>query len=225
MGPAQLLLDLVPEPRRGRADFMVSASNAAALAAIDRWADWPGGRMLVTGPTGAGRSHLAAIWAAERGVGLMQGGGFTRPDPAPAYALDDADAVAGDPAAEEALFHLINRADADGAPLLMTARDTPGTWGIALPDLDSRLRACPVTRMDRPDDDLLTMALVKLCDDRQLALDDHVLRFVVARLDRSLSTAARVVAALDQVAVHRQKRVSRPMAAGVLAQMSRTECP
>ena len=225
MDPAQLLLDLVPDPRLGRADFMVSPSNEAAFAAIDLWMDWPGRRMLITGPAGAGRTHLAAIWAAERGVPLVRGAGFTRPDPAPAYALDDADAVAGDPAAEEALFHLINRADADGAPLLMTARDMPGTWGVALPDLDSRLRACPVTRMDRPDDHLLAMALVKLCDERQLALDDHVLRFIVARLDRSLSAAARVVAALDAAAVHRQKRVSRPMAADVLAQMSRTECP
>lgn len=225
MDPAQLLLDLAPDPRLGRADFMVSSSNATALAAIDRWADWPGGRMLVTGPAGAGRTHLAAIWAAERGVALLHGAGFARPDPAPAYALDDADAVAGDPAAEEALFHLINRADADATPVLLTARDMPGTWGIALPDLDSRLRACPVTRMDRPDDLLLTMAMVKLCDDRQLALDDHVLRFVVARMDRSLSMAAQIVAALDQAAVNRQKRVSRPMAAEVLAQMSRIACP
>lgn len=225
MAPAQLLLDLVPDPRLGRSDFLVSPSNADALAAIDRWTDWPDGRMLVMAPSGSGRTHLAAIWAAERGVPLMQGAGFARPDPAPAYAIDDADAVAGDPAAEEALFHLINRAGTDGAPLLLTARDMPGTWGILLPDLDSRLRACPVARMDRPDDHLLTMALVKLCDDRQLALDDHVLRFVVARVDRSLSAAARFVATLDQVALNRQKRVSRPMAAETLAQMKQNECP
>lgn len=225
MAPAQLLLDLVPDPRLGRSDFMVSPSNADALAAIDRWVDWPDGRMLVTAPQGAGRTHLAAIWAAERDVPLMCGAGFARPDPAPAYAIDDADAVAGDPTAEEALFHLINRAGADGAPLLLTARDMPGTWGIVLPDLDSRLRACPVTRMDRPDDHLLTMALVKLCDDRQLALDDHVLRFVVARMDRSLACAARIVDALDHAAVNRQKRVSRPMAAEILSQMNRSKCP
>lgn len=225
MGPAQLLLDLVPGPRLGRADFVVSPSNAGALAAIDLWADWPDGRMLVTAPHGAGRTHLAAIWAAERDVPLMQGASFARPDPAPAYVLDDADAVAGDPEAEEALFHLINRAGADGAPLLLTARDMPGTWGIALPDLDSRLRACPVTRMDRPDDHLLTMALVKLCDERQLAVDDHVLRFVVTRMDRSLACAARIVDALDRAALNRQKRVSRPMAAEVLAQMKHSQCP
>jgi len=156
---------------------------------------------------------------------LLRGDGFTRPDPAPAYAVDDADAVAGDPLAEEALFHLLNRAAADGATVLLTARDVPGTWGIALPDLDSRLRACPVVRMHRPDDDLLAMALVKLCDDRQLALDEPVLRYLVARLDRSLAAAARIVDALDRAALNRQKRVSRPMAADILAQMKHTPCP
>lgn len=225
MEPAQLTLDLAPGPRFGRADFMVTAANADALAIADAVSDWPSGRMVVAGPAGAGRTHLAAIWAAERGVPLMRGAGFIRPDPAPAYALDDADAVAGDPVAEEALFHLLNRIDADAAPLLMTARDVPGTWGITLPDLDSRLRACPVTRMQRPDDDLLTMALVKLCDDRQLALDDHVLRFVVARMDRSLAAAAQIVDALDHAALNRQKRVSRPMAADILARMKHSPCP
>ncbi len=225
MGPAQLTLDLTPDPRLGRAEFMVTPANAGALDAADAVADWPSGRLLVVGPAGSGRTHLAAIWAADRGVPLLRGAGFTRPGPAPAYALDDADAVAGDAAAEEALFHLINRAEADGTPLLMTARDVPGTWRIALPDLDSRLRACPVARMDRPDDALLTMALVKLCDDRQLALDDHVLRYVVARMDRSLAAAARIVDALDRAALNRQKRVSRPMAAEVLARMTQTPCP
>jgi chromosomal replication initiation ATPase DnaA len=181
--------------------------------------------MLVTGAAGAGRTHLASIWAAERGIAMLRGTGFTRPDPAPAYVLDDADAVSGDPAAEEALFHLLNRAEADGAPLLMTARDVPGAWGLVLPDLDSRLRACPITRMHRPDDALLTMALVKLCDDRQLALADHVLRYVVTRMDRSLTAAARIVDALDLAALNQQKRVSRPMAARVLAQMKHRPCP
>jgi len=225
MGPAQLTLDLTPDPRRGRGDFMVTGSNAEALAMIDAVADWPSGRMLVVGPAGSGRTHLAAIWAAERGVTLLAGAGFRRPDPGPAYALDDADAVAGDAPAEEALFHLLNRAEADGAPLLMTARAAPGAWGIALPDLDSRLRACPVTRMHHPDDALLTMALVKLCDDRQLALDDPVLRYVVARMERSLADAVRIVDALDRAALNRQKRVSRPMAAEVLARMKPAPCP
>lgn len=225
MGPAQLTLDLAPDLRLGRADFMLTPANADALAAVDAVADWPSGRMLVAGPAGSGRTHLASIWAADRGVRLLRGADFKRPETAAAYALDDADAVAGDPLAEEALFHLLNRADADGAPLLMTARDVPGTWGIALPDLDSRLRACPVVRMHRPDDALLAMALVKLCDDRQLALDEPVLRYLVARMDRSLAAAAMIVEALDRAALNRQRRPSRPMAADILAQMKHTPCP
>lgn len=225
MGPAQLLLDLTPDPGHGRADFLLTPANADALATVDAAAAWPTGRMLVAGPAGSGRTHLAAIWATDRGVPVLNGAGLTPPTAAPAYALDDADAVAGDPAAEEALFHLLNRAEADGAPLLMTACDVPGTWGITLPDLDSRLRACPAVRMHQPDDALLAMALVKLCDDRQLALDETVLRYVVARMERSLAAAARIVDALDRAALNRQKRVSRPMAADVLAQMNASQCP
>jgi chromosomal replication initiation ATPase DnaA len=219
MGARQLVLDLDTGPRLGREDFMPSQANAAALEAVDGWQEWPDLRMILAGPGGSGRTHLAAIWAADAGAAHLSGHTLALPEPARAYAVDDADAAAGNAAREEALFHLLNRAAAQRAPVLMTARDTPGTWGIALPDLNSRLLACAVTRLDRPDDTLLYMTLVKLGDERQLALDTATLDFLLARMDRSLSSAHRVIAALDHAAVSRQKRVSRALAAEVLAQM------
>jgi chromosomal replication initiation ATPase DnaA len=213
----QLLLDLASDDRMGRDDFLPGATNAAALSAVDGWQRWPSGRMLICGPAGSGRTHLAALWAGEARARRLSGHTLKRPDWAPAYAVDDADGVAGGPDREEALFHLLNRAEADGAALLMTAQDTPGTWGLALPDLESRLLACPVARLDRPDDALLRMTLVKLCDERQLAIDEATLEFLLARMDRSLSFARRVVAALDHAALRLRKRVTRTMAADILA--------
>lgn len=221
----QLLLDLAADDRMGRDDFLPGATNAAALEVIDHWRDWPDARMLLCGPEGSGRTHLAAMWAAENAARRLSGATLSLPAWAPAYAIDDADAVAGAPEREEALFHLLNRARAEGAALLLTARDTPGTWGLTLPDLKSRLLACAVTFLDRPDDTLLRMTLVKLCDERQLALDEATLDFLMARMDRSLSFARRVVAALDHAALSRQKRVSRTMAADILAHLRSQPCP
>ena len=216
MNDRQLPLDLALPPRMGREDFLPAAPNATALAAIDTTPLWPQGRLLLHGPRGSGRTHLAAIWAAESRAARLSGATLALPEPAPAYAVDDADAVAGDPAREEALFHLMNRALAEGAPLLLTARDTPGTWGLALPDLQSRLLAMSTARLERPDDALLRMVLVKLFDERQIDVGEDTLAYLLRRIDRSLGAARDVVAALDRAALSRHRRVSRALACDIL---------
>lgn len=218
MTARQGLLDLAVPPRLGREDFLPSASNVAGLAAIDRWRDWPLGRCLLLGPDGSGRSHLLAIWASDTGAARLAAGSLPAgmPDTA-GWAVDDAEAVAGDPDAEEALFHLVERSRRLRRPLLLAAKAPPGTWGLNLPDLESRLQATHTARLDRPDDALMRAALVKLCDERQLAIAPAVIEYLATRLDRSLSEARQVVAALDHAAIARQKRVSRVLAAEILA--------
>lgn len=223
MSGEQLPLYLQLPPRLGRGDFLPAPPNAAALAAITDWAGWPARRMIVHGPSGSGRSHIAAIWAEEAGATPLHGATLLAlPRPEPAYAIDDADAVAGDVARQETLFHLLNRAKDDGASVLMTARDTPGTWGLTLPDLESRLLAVATTALGRPDDALLRMVLVKLFDERQLEVGPETLEYLCRRLDRSLAAAREAVDALDRAALSRQKRVSRPLAAETLARIGQT---
>ncbi|MCA8880187.1 MAG: chromosomal replication initiator DnaA [Rhodobacteraceae bacterium] len=223
MTERQLPLDLAVPPRLSRADFLPAPANTAALAAVDAWRDWPGGRLLLRGTPGSGRTHLAAIWAAETGAVWLSGATLALPPlragrPAPrAYAVDDADQVAGDRPREVALFHLISRAQSDGAALLLTGSGAPGAWGITLPDLESRLQATAVAQLDRPDDDLIRMVLVKLFDERQVPVSVETVDYLVRRIDRSLAAAGAVVEALDRAALSRQKRISRTLAAEILA--------
>jgi chromosomal replication initiation ATPase DnaA len=64
----QLAIDLPPRPAHGRADFLASECNRAALERIDRWPDWPGRRLVLYGPVSSGKSHLARLWCAESGA-------------------------------------------------------------------------------------------------------------------------------------------------------------
>lgn len=220
MSGRQLPLELALPPRLGRADFLRGPTNAVALAAAEAPGAWPQGRMLIVGPPGSGRSHLAAIFAQGAGAVILSGRDLTLPAPAAGYAVDDADAVAGAADREETLFHLHNRAAAEGAPVLLTARETPGAWGVVLPDLESRLLAVATTPLHRPDDALLRMALAKLFDERQLDVGADVLDYLVARIDRSLAAARMVVETLDRAALSRHRRVSRPLAAETLARLA-----
>jgi chromosomal replication initiation ATPase DnaA len=217
----QLAFDLPAAEAFGRSDFFVSPANAAALGMIDLWQLWPGGMLMLVGPEGAGKTHLARIWAAEaEGAHLLPAVHLAACDlPAlianGALAVEDADRIAGDPSAETALFHLFNMARAAGTRLLITARQPPRDWGLQLPDLSSRLQSLTLTRLAAPDDALLSAVLAKLFADRQVTVPPTLIAYLVPRMERSIDAARRLVADLDARALSRGGPVTRADAAAL----------
>src|SRR5258706_15243471 len=69
--PMQLALALDHAESHAREDFLAGPSNAAALSLVERWPDWPSRTVLLRGPEGAGKSHLAAIWARQAGARIL----------------------------------------------------------------------------------------------------------------------------------------------------------
>ncbi|WP_407520182.1 hypothetical protein [Methylobacterium oryzisoli] len=218
--PRQLALDLPVDPRFGAEDFLVGPSNEEAYAAIEAWPDWPDRVLVLTGPPGSGKSHLAAIWAARAGaVTLPAAAVAPAAIPAlaahPALVIEDADRPAGRD--EAALFHLLNLARERGLGLVVTGSGPVETWGIATADLRSRLRLAPGAAIAPPDDALLRAVLVKLFVDRQIVVDTSVIDALALRLDRSLGRARDVVAILDREGLSRGRRITRPLALATLA--------
>lgn len=205
--PEQLLLDLPVRASLARGDFFVSEANALALAQVDRPDTWPDHRLILVGPKGAGKTHLAHVWAEAQGADILSNvpqDALSAVD-APALVLEDADSG---PRAEEALFHLLNAARASRTPLLMTARTAPRDWSLALPDLRSRIEATSTATIDPPDDALLSALLVKLFADRQLTVDPRVIAYAVARIERSFAAALDLVARVDRVSLAQKRAVT-----------------
>lgn len=218
----QLVLDLPLRTALGRDDFLVTPSNAAAVAMIDRYPDWPHYGVVLLGGAGSGKSHLLEVWrlaAKARRVTAAEIGA-TPPDQllaTGALAIDDAPGHALD---ERALFHLFNLARQTGGHILIASEADPAQWRVALPDLASRLKALAVARLDPPDDALLRGVLVKLFADRQLAVEEAVVSYLMLRMPRSLEAARALVAEIDRLALVEQAAVTRGLAARVLQQMT-----
>ncbi len=228
----QLAFDLGQRDGFSRQDFFPSASNRAALAMVDAWQGWPAGRMLLVGPQGAGKTHLAHIWAAQAGVqaGVQAGAqagaqviGAQDLAAADVQALARVGAVVVEDAhalpraAEEALFHLHNLLSNAGH-LMITARTPPRDWGLMLPDLLSRMQAVAITHLASPDETLIAAVLVKLFADRQIAVPPNLIAYLAPRIDRSIGAARAIVAALDRRALAEGRAVTRALAAQIMAE-------
>ena len=215
--PRQLALALPHSESLSRDDFLEGPANVDALALIDRWPDWPNRIMLLVGPEGCGKSHLASIWAEQAGARsttalALTAGAVPGALATGALVVEDVNASSFD---ERALFHLINLAREDEAFVLLTARQSPAD-SVELRDLRSRLRAVPVVTLLPPDDQLFRAVIVKLCADRQMSVDETLVGYLATRIDRSFAAARRAVERLDTEALRLGRPVTRALAAELL---------
>jgi chromosomal replication initiation ATPase DnaA len=217
----QLVLELPHRQALGRDDFLVTGSNAAAVALIDHWPDWPSHAAMIIGPPGSGKSHLVEVWRQPSNATRVRAS-EVNVDTAPELLLSGAVAVedAAPPLNERGLFHLLNLAKQQDSSILLTAETRPEHWKIALPDLLSRLKAIPVLEILPPDDALLRGVLVKLFFDRQIAAAESTISFMLARMPRSLGAARLLVAEIDRRALEERAEVTRPFVAKVMSDFS-----
>ncbi|MCX7559134.1 chromosomal replication initiator DnaA [Sulfitobacter sp. F26204] len=216
----QLGFDLPSRTALDRDAFFVAPSNAVALAMIDTWPAWAGGKLVLCGPKGAGKTHLAHVWARVTGAQIIAASDLVKAE-VPRLArhhvvVEDLPEIAGDSETETAVFHLHNLTLAEGKSLLMTGRPPVTGWGLHLPDLMSRLQGTTSCAVEAPDDALLSALLVKLMADRQLVPKPALISYLLKRMDRSYAGAIELVARLDAASLARQKPITTALAARVL---------
>lgn len=216
----QMSFDLPARTALGREDFFVAPSNAMAVALLDNWQDWPNGKLMISGPAGSGKTHLAHVWAEATGAKIMPATALNEalvPElVAGPLVVEDVHRIAEDADAQNALFHLHNLILAERQPLLLTAQGTPAHQVFSLPDLQSRLQGTQTALLDPPDDTLLAVILAKLFTDRGIVPKPDVIPYMIAHMDRSFAEATSLVERLDRTALSEKKNLSRAFVARVL---------
>ncbi|MEM7190824.1 MAG: chromosomal replication initiator DnaA [Pseudomonadota bacterium] len=223
-GQRQLVLPLAHRPLLGRADFLVSPSNKVAFDAVTGPYT---AALALTGPAGAGKTHLASVWGEKHRAVLVMAADLKAQmvgamGDVAAVVIEDADRLRALPEAaradaETALFHAINLCRAEDTALLVTGREAPGHWVLDLPDLRSRIEAMNHVAIAPPDDVLLSSILDKLFGDRQISATPELTRYLVVRMERSFAAAERIVDHLDRTALSAGRAVNRSLAAEIFA--------
>jgi DnaA regulatory inactivator Hda len=207
-------------------DFMITASNREAVAWIDKWPDWPSHCLVIHGPAGSGKTHLAHVWKSRSRGKFIDPANLSNADLGTlimsnrAVVIEDAEKVAGDLAREKELFHLFNIMRETKGYLLLTAQQAPAQWRLGLPDLRSRLLAAPAVPLAAPDDALLSALMLKQFNDRQLDVGADVIDFLLPRLTRTPAAIRDLVAALDRASLAESRRITVSLAKRILEDMT-----
>ena len=210
MSPQQLVLPLSLPPSLEMGDFIVSSSNEEALSWLGKWPQWPQNTLLIQGPAGCGKSHIASIW--KRQAHLLTSKEITLQN-LPAllekshFVLDDADQVAE----EEALFHLLNAVRNGDGSLLLLSSLSPQEWPIALPDLRSRLNALLRVTIKSPDDVLMKGLIRKYFQDQQTILSEEVLTYLFHHLPRAYDALWTSLNKINEMAMGKKRAITIPL--------------
>ncbi len=224
---SQLALDFDHRPSLGGEDFLIAPPNAEAVRWLDAWPDWPGPALVIFGPGGSGKTHLAQVFQAKSNARRVTAAELGESQPpqylgdAPAAILEDADAIMDDGGGgtEEAVLHLYNHLAESGRHLMLTAKQPPARWGIGLKDLASRLNTASQAGIGAPDDALIAAVLVKQFADRQLKIDADLISFMLTRMERSFEAARAMVAAIDALALEQRRNITVALVRQVLDQI------
>ncbi|MFN2330008.1 MAG: DnaA ATPase domain-containing protein, partial [Chromatocurvus sp.] len=134
----------------------------------------------------------------------------------PLVAIDDVQAIAGQTAWEEALFHLYNRLRDAGGRLLSAASLAPEQLALHLPDLRSRLAWGALYALRPADDVTRGQILMVRAQASGLELPEETAQFLLRRYPRDLPALIDLLGRLDQAALVSQRRLTVPFVRSVL---------
>ncbi|MEM7568674.1 MAG: DnaA/Hda family protein [Pseudomonadota bacterium] len=203
-------------PKRFSYDsFIISDSNRAAVSQLERWPNWPQQTLILLGPQGCGKSHLAHAHASVANAEVFTPGGLDGIDwrAHPHVVIDGAPVL---PDEEAALFHIINGVREEKGSLLITARTAPNAWPTQLADLKSRLAAMVSVSVDEPDDLLLKHILAQHFNDLGVLPAPSVIDYLATRIERSFTGALTCVEALNEAALADKVKISPALARKVM---------
>lgn len=218
MRSSQAVLNLSHKPTYQVEDYVVSSHNRHAYGWIDSWPKWSSHCLILYGPKGCGKTHLAHIWAGKSHGQVM---GY---DDLKGTNLDDlcqkhrAIVIEDLPESfdETLLFHLYNAVKQADGYILMTTETPPQNWSIQLPDLQSRIKSALWSEILPADDDMLLALMRKVFSDEQVLVSEQVLTYILNHQERSFENVLTSVRQINTFALATKRPITLPLVKQVL---------
>lgn len=205
--------------------FLPGANGQALAAARGIAAAHDAGLLYLHGIEGVGKSHLLqAICAAVPGAAYLPLRQLRDRDPGlleatsdlPLIAVDDPQAIAGEPEWEQRLFTLYNDCVSSGTRLVVAAREPAVDLPLALPDLRSRLAAMPHYALRPLDESQQRIALQARAAVRGIELPEETLHYLQRRFARDMGSLYALLERLDAASLAAQRPLTVPFIRSVL---------
>jgi chromosomal replication initiation ATPase DnaA len=212
----QEIFDFRKVERLDWSDFVVSEENRDAILSLAKWPDWNGNGLIIYGGSGAGKTHLASLWARTASAVYILKESLNH-SPRDLFAtennfvidnFEDFIGTSGSKFGHDWMFHFLNIVKEKNRFFLLLSRAHQSLWPIELEDLRSRLLAIPSVDIAVPGDDLLLKISQKISKDLEITIPDDAIRYILNTAERKVSSIADILKKLDKLSLQQKKRLS-----------------
>jgi len=195
----QLILKFPSHKAYKKEDFYVSPSNQEAYDFVNRWPKWIKRIANIFGPSGSGKSHLAAMLKSKTQCLQIESKKlnekiFSNFKVKEALIIENLE----ENISEKLLFSLWNVALQDNKYLLITSKKPINLYKFKLKDLASRISSSLIIGIKLPSDDLISVILAKNFSDKQIKVEKKHIDYIIKRIDRSYEKISQFILTLDK---------------------------
>ena len=195
----QLILKFPSHQAYKKEDFYVSPSNQEAYDFINSWPKWIKRTVNIFGPSGSGKSHLAAILKSKTSCLQIE---TKRLSDEIFFQFKTKEVLIienfNEKISEELLFSLWNIALQDNKYFLINSIKPISSYKFKLPDLTSRIKSSLNIGIKLPSDDLISAIIAKNFSDKQIMVEEKHIDYIIKRIDRSYEKISQFILTLDR---------------------------
>ena len=188
-------------------DFYVSKSNEFSFLLLNSWPKWEKNFINLIGEKFSGKSHLINIFLHK-----FKGIKINAADISNEYLkkikiyeniiIEDLNKNID----EKLLFTFLNNIEQDNKYLIITSTKPIVDYTFELNDLNSRAKNFILSKIDKPEDDLLYALILKNLSDRQISIDKKLIDFIIKRIDRSYGKISEFIYKIDEISLKRKNQ-------------------
>ena len=189
-------------------DFYLSKSNKHVFDFLNRWPRWEKNFVNVIGERLSGKTHLMNIFL-KKNKSIKFEGKFLGEDDLKKIKIYENVIIENLPSDvnEKLLYSLFNLVEQDNKFLIVTSVEPIVNLTFDLEDLKSRTKNFILLNIEKPDDELIFAIILKNLSDRQIALDDKFIEFIIKRIERSYSKIYDFIYKIDQLSLKKKKSI------------------
>ena len=204
----QLILKFDQEQNFRDQDFYVSKSNEFSFKLLDSWPNWEKNFVNLIGENFSGKTHLINIFLKKfKGIKINA----SKIDNEFLENIKIYENIVIEDLSNEIdenfFFTLLNIIDQDNKYLIATTTKPIVNILFKLDDLNSRSKNFILSKIEKPEDDLVFALILKNLSDRQISIDKKLIDFIIKRIDRSYGKISDFIYKIDEISLKRKKPI------------------
>ena len=204
----QLILKFDQEQNFRDQDFFVSKSNKFSFKLLDSWPNWEKNFVNLIGENFSGKTHLINIFLKKfKGIKInaskIDNEFLKNIKIYENIVIEDL----SNEIDENLFFTLLNIIDQDNKYLIVSTIKPIVNILFELDDLNSRSKNFILSKIEKPEDDLVFALILKNLSDRQISIDKKLIDFIIKRIDRSYGKISDFIYKIDEISLKRKKPI------------------